>query len=102
MEPPITEDTVKRIGEEWQRTPASFMMDIKGVTMVSNLTAEGDNPNKASATVFLNVVRRFKPASGEPYSQPGVQAYTVNLQVIDRQWRVVAIAPEVPSSSLGA
>lgn len=101
-EPFITEGTVRKIAAEWNNTPQSFMMEVKGVTMVSNLLSAGGNPNNATVTVFLNVVRRFKPASGAPYNQPGVQAYTVNLQVINRQWRAVAIAPEVPSSSSGA
>jgi cytoskeletal protein RodZ len=93
-QPFITDGAVKKIALEWSNTPATFKVAIKGVVQASNLTALPNNPNSATTAVYLMLERNFTPASGKPYSQAGVQGYSVNMQIIDRQWHVVAIAPQ--------
>jgi hypothetical protein len=98
-EPFITESAVKKIEEEWSKTPNTFKIVPKQVVNISDLLANPKEPDKATATVFLTLSKLFKPAKGKPYSQSAVQSYTVKLQIIGRKWSVVSIAPQSGSSA---
>jgi hypothetical protein len=98
-EPFITEDTVKKIETEWNNTPRTFEIAPKKVVNISDLLSSPNQPGVATATVFLTIDKLFKPVSGKPYSQTAVQPYTVKLQIINRQWRIVGIAPQSGSSA---
>jgi hypothetical protein len=95
-EPFITNEAVTKIQAEWNNTPplTTFKIVPLRVVNISNLYALPLEPDKGTATVFLAVRKLFTPVSTKPYSQTAVQPYTVNMQVISRQWRVVGIVPQ--------
>jgi hypothetical protein len=98
-EPFITEDAAKRIETEWKNTPPTIKLVPGKVVNISDLIALPNQSSTAVATVFLTLSKFFKPASGKPYSQTAVQSFTVSLQIIDRQWHVIGIAPQGGSSN---
>jgi hypothetical protein len=99
-QPFITNGALTKISTEWNSTPrTTFRLQVKGIVMVSRLIAAPRNPNNGLVTVFVSLERHFKPVSARPYSQIAVQPYTVNMQIINREWHVTMIAPQSAGSS---
>ncbi len=98
-QPFVTAAAIQQIASEWRNVPVTFNLKAKGVIQISNLVAIPGNPNGAAVTVFVSLIRHFMPVSGMPYNQDGVQAFTVNMLVINRQWCVVGIAPQSTTST---
>jgi hypothetical protein len=98
-EPFITDDAVKKIVAEWDTAPLTFTLEPKGIVSVSDLYALPDQPNKGTADVFVMLHKHFTPVAGKPSDRTAIQVYTVSLQVIGRQWRVIGIAPQSGTSS---
>jgi hypothetical protein len=101
LRPLITEQAISQIKASWRNTPPTFTMKVKGVILDPSLTAAAGNGSKAALSAYVTLVRHFTPVSGSPNDQKATQPYTVSLRVIDREWRVVSISPQIPPTPPG-
>ena len=73
-------------------------LTVKNVELEPSLFASSEDPNSASIMAYVRFGKRFKPVSGDPYTETGTQAYKVSLRIIKRRWTVVICLSKLVSS----
>jgi hypothetical protein len=100
--PFITDAAIAKIEAGWQDVPTTFKLKVRKVNLEPGFFAAKNNPNEASLTAYVTLLKHFTPVAKKPYDKSATQPITVKLRIINRKWTVVEIAPQSESASVGA